>query len=116
MRYRKLSPTGDYTFGAGNQNFYINNREAVAQAVKTRLLLLTGEWFLDVNEGTPYSTQILGRNTTSTRDLAVKARILETPGVRKLVSYASQLKDRAFSVQATIETIYGPTPVQVAFP
>lgn len=116
MRYRKLTTDGDYSFGSGNANYYVDNAEAVGQAVITRLKLLTGEWFLNDEEGTPYSTQILGNNTASTRDLAVKNRILETPGVKKLMSYASQVVERAFFVQATIETIYGASVVEVAFP
>lgn len=116
MRYRKQSATGDYTFGQGQQNYYINNREAVAQAIKTRLLLLQGEWFLDVESGTPYSTAILGVNTQATRDLAIKNRILKTLGVLELKSYSSQVNERNFTVQATVKTIYGPTPIEVAFP
>lgn len=117
MRYRKLSPTGDYTFGQGNANFYIDNVEAVAQSVLTRLRLAQGEWFLDVTEGTPYATQILGVNTAATRDLAIKNRILKTDGVTELVAYASQLDaDRNFKVQATINTVYGQTTIEVAFP
>lgn len=116
MRYRKLTADGDYSFGSGNSNYYVDNAQAVGQAVGTRLKLLAGEWFLDNQEGTPYSTQILGNNTASTRDMAVKNRILGTPGVRKLVAYSSQVVGRVFSVQATIETIYGPSVVEVSFP
>lgn len=115
MRYRKLSPTGDYTFGQGNQDFLVNTPETVAQAVQTRLLLLTGEWYLDQTEGTPYATQILGTNTRATRDLAVKRRILQTPGVKSLLSYASQVVDRKFSVQAKIDTVYGQALLAAAF-
>lgn len=114
MRYRALTSDGDYTFGQGNKDFLIDIPAAVAQAVQTRLLLLEGEWFLDVTDGTPYATQILGTNTQATRDLAVKRRILQTPGVKSLVSYASQVVDREFLVQAVIDTIYGQVPVSAA--
>lgn len=109
MRYRALSPSGDYTFGQGIDNYLINTPAAVGQAIRTRLLLLTQEWFLDVTDGTPFSTQILGTNTRATRDLAVKARILKTPGVKQLVQYASQVADRKFTVTALVDTIYGQT-------
>lgn len=111
MRYRKLSDTGDYTFGQGSRNFWINVPEAVAQAIKTRLLLLTGEWFLDTSEGTPYSTQILGKNTGPTRDLAMKSRILKTPGVREMLLYASSVEDRDFTVQTKVQTVYGQSEI-----
>ena len=109
MRYRALSPTGDYTFGQGAANFLVNSPAAVAQAIQTRLLLITGEWFLDNTEGTPYPTKILGKNTASTRDIAIKTRILQTPGVKQLNAYASSLIDRKFTPQAIVQTIYGQT-------
>lgn len=68
MRYRKLSDTGDYTLGHGPANFWRDVPQAPAQAVATRLRLLTGEWFLDLAEGTPYQTGVLGKHTQATYD------------------------------------------------
>lgn len=117
MRVRAQSSDGDYTFGQGQANFLIDSPAAVAQAIQTRLLLMTGEWFLDVTEGTPYATEILGTNTTATRDLAVKRRILQTPGVKQIASYSSRVVDRKFSVTVTVDTIYGTTATaEVTFP
>jgi hypothetical protein len=109
VRYRKLSPDGDYVFGQGSQNFYIDVVEAVGQAIKTRLGLATGEWFLDITEGTPYSTQILGKNTDSLYDAAIQSRILGTEGVTNLAGYNSNLNrdTRVLEVSATVDTIYG---------
>jgi hypothetical protein len=107
MKYRKLSTTGDYVFGNGDADFYTDSPNAVAQAVKTRLLLLTGEWFLNLSDGTPYSTDILGSNTKDFYDVAIQGRILDTPGVSEIVSYQSQLINRALTVTATINTAYG---------
>jgi hypothetical protein len=112
MRYRKLSPTGDYLLGQAGQ-FLVDSPEVVAQAIQTRLLLSTGEWFLDLTEGTPYSTEILGTGTQGSRDQAIKERILDTPGVVELVSYSSAVEDRRFSVSARVSTIYGPTTINV---
>jgi hypothetical protein len=72
MIYRKLDADGDYTFGLQGGNFYKNNPEAVGQAVKTRLSLIQGEWFLDTNAGTPYNSQILGAGTVGTYDHAIQ--------------------------------------------
>jgi hypothetical protein len=107
MRYRQLDADGDMTFGGGSSDYLINTPEAVAQAVKTRLRLLTGEWFLDITEGTPYATDILGKNTETTYDPAIRERILDTEGVTQIDSYSSVLNGRRLSVEATIDTIYG---------
>lgn len=107
MRYRALDAAGDYQFGRAGL-FLQDNNAAVAQALKTRLKLWAGEWFLDADEGTPYHEQILGYSTASSRDQAVRARILDTPGVVELVKYSSSVgADRKFVVAATVSTIYG---------
>lgn len=114
MRYRKLDANGDYSFGGQQADFYRDTPEAVAQAVQTRLLLLRGEWFLDITEGMPWSTEVLGKFTNGTYDSAIRQRILGTQGVTELTAYSSTLdgQKRALTVAATINTIYGSTPVQ----
>lgn len=105
MRYRALSPTGDYKFGPGAY-FLINTPQAVMQAILTRLKLSVGEWFLDNQEGLDKGN-ILGNGTEQTRDLEVQQRILGTTGVVEIVAYASSVSARAFTVNATINTLYG---------
>ena len=113
MRYRALTPTGDMTFGKGSQNFLINSPAMVAQKVRTRLKLFTGEWFLDLTEGTPWGTEVLGTDTQNTYDIAIRDRILETEGVTSIVSYSSTFNavTRNLTVTATIDTLYGQTTI-----
>ena len=56
MRNRAMDANGDYQFGRSGL-FLVDSPAGVAQAIKTKLLLAAGEWFLDADEGTPYSTQ-----------------------------------------------------------
>lgn len=113
MRYRELDANGDYVVGQGTQEFLHNVSAAVAQAVLTRLLLEQGEWFLDITEGTPYATLILGENTKPTYDGAIRERILDTQGVTDITAYLSILDPitRALTVTATINTVYGATTI-----
>ena len=114
MRVRKLDANGDYTIGQGEANFWINSPEGVAQKVKTRLGLWQGEWFLDNTIGTPYLQQILGYNTASLRDIAIRTIILETNGVSALTNYSSVVGGngpRGLVVSGTITTIYSKTAV-----
>ncbi len=116
MRYRKLSPTGDYTFGQNGTNFLVNSPEAVAQAVKTRLAIAVGEWFLDLTYGTPYQSKILGAGRVATYDAAIQDVIVNTQGVTGIVQYSSTVNPntRAASVFVVIDTLYGTTSLQVS--
>jgi hypothetical protein len=114
MRVRKRDANGDYTIGQGEANFWINSPEGVAQKVETRLGLWEGEWFLDKTRGTPYLQKILGYNTASLRDVALRTIILETDGVTALNTYSSQVGGngpRGLTVSGTITTVYSTTPV-----
>jgi hypothetical protein len=114
MIYRKLDANGDYTVGQGSGNFHKDQPEAVAQAVKTRLGLIQGEWFLDIKNGTPYNSQILGAGMVSKYDRAIQDVIVNTVGVKRIVSYSSGVNPdtRAASINCTIDTIYGQAEVQ----
>lgn len=115
MKYRALSPSGDYVFGQGLSEFLVNSPQAVAQAVQTRLGLFTGEWFLDQTEGTPYAAEILGTSTQPLYDQAIQERIIGTQGVQSLDDYASFLdQSRKLSVACMITTIYGSVAVTAA--
>jgi len=122
MRYRKLDMTPvdggsaalDYTFGRGQQNFWVDVPDAVGQAVLTRLKLETGQWFLNLEDGTPWNTQVLGKYTEDVRDPMLRARILQTQGVKEILAYSSNLNrdTRGFSVGTTLDTIYGRIQIQ----
>jgi len=114
MRYRALSPSGDYTFGQNGTNFLVDSPEAVAQAVKTRLAIATGEWFLDLSYGTPYQSKILGAGRVSTYDAAIKDVIINTQGVTDIVQYSSKVNpnNRAASVFVVIDTQYGTATIE----
>lgn len=110
MRVRKLDAKGDMQFGRGQADFYRDVPEAPAQCVQTRLWLRLGEWFLDTSDGTAWDTEVLGKNTSGTRDAALRDRIEGTTGVTSLDSFNSTFDPdaRRFSVDATVSTAYGP--------
>lgn len=109
MKYRKLDSDGDYSFGHGSTDWWTDVPDAPAQAVHTRLGLWQGEWFLDSREGMPWTTEVLGKYTESTRDVAIKDHILQTEGVTSIEDYYSDLNrdTRFFSGGVTVNTVYG---------
>lgn len=117
MRYRKLTADGDYSFGASQLDFYRDVPEAVGQAAQTRLLLWLGEWFLDTEEGTPYMIGILGKhpNLKERSDITIQDRVAGTQGFVDIDQYESIIdpETRLQTVNLSINTIYGPTLVQI---
>ena len=113
MRYRKLDVNGDYSFGTGKADFHVNSPEAVAQAVLTRLNLWVGEWFVNVDDGTGWTTNVLGKGTSSLYELMLRDRTLGTPGVKSILDFQATYKadSRELNVQIDIDTIYGQATV-----
>jgi len=109
-----MTATGDMQFGSNQSDFQRNTAEAVAQLVQTRLCLWLGEWFADTSDGTPWKTEILGRGTTGTYDAVIQDRILATAGVQSITSYSSTLLNRALTISATIQTLYGAATFSVS--
>jgi hypothetical protein len=111
MRYRKLDANGDYVLTNNKADYLRNSPAAVAQAVKTRLALWTGEFFLNTAEGTPWLQGILGK-ANAQYDILLRDRILGTPGVSEIISYSSSVSGRNLSISATINTVFGRATLQ----
>jgi hypothetical protein len=107
MKYRPLDAVGDYTVG---KPFLANSPECVAQAIRTRLNLWRGEWFLDKTEGTDWDS-VLGKARSP--DVVIKQRILGTPGVAQITAFSSSFdgNTRKLTINAEVETIYGPATI-----
>jgi hypothetical protein len=115
MRYRKLTDNLDFSFGASQLDFYRDVPAAVGQAAQTRLLLWLGEWFLNIDEGTPYMIGVIGKHEKSTADATIQDRVQNTLGMVSIENYASVIDpdNRNMSVTMDINTVYGPTQVQI---
>ncbi|MBP2167719.1 hypothetical protein J2125_000911 [Erwinia toletana] len=113
MRYRREDAAGDYSFGQGDNSWLINSPQCVAQAVKTRFLLWSGQWFLDTTAGTPWMQSVLGKQQAESYNLAIRQRILETPGVNAIIAFDTMVNSSSRRVvfSATIDTLYGTTTV-----
>jgi len=114
VKYRK-EIDNDYAFGRGDSAFLSNSAQAVAQAVKTRLSLWRGEWFLDTAEGTPYVQSVLGKNSEDVYSLAIRDRISGTQGVKAITAFNTQnnSSSRRLTYSVTLDTIYGEVTVDV---
>ena len=115
----RFDSNGDFSFGRGKQD-YLTGSAAVAQAVKTRLLLLLAEWWEDQSDGTPLFQNIIGVSGTqeniSAANLIIQDRIINTKGVTEVVEYINTYENRSCSVYCVINTEYSEnTTVEVNF-
>ena len=112
MKYRRLDENWDYVFGHG-KNDYLEGREAVGQAVKSRLLLLYGEWWEDLEDGLPLFERILASSWSDANkravDIIFARRIGDTTGVLNVSWYDSSFdrNKRAYSFSCRVDTVYG---------
>ena len=112
MKYRRLDENWDYVFGHG-KNDYLEGREAVGQAVKSRLLLLYGEWWEDLEDGLPLFERILASSGSDANkravDIIFARRIGDTTGVLNVSWYDSSFdrNKRAYSFSCRVDTVYG---------
>ena len=117
MKYRKLDENGDSTFG--HQIFY-NDREAVAQAIITRLRLLYGEWWENTSDGLPLFERILGayggEEARQAVDLIISTRIQDTANVKKLITYESTFNPntRAYEAYCLVDSAFGEIALSIA--
>jgi hypothetical protein len=116
---RRLDANWDLSFGQGINNYCIN-QESCAQNVRSRLLLLLGEWFLDTNAGC-LNTIILQQKPANLPYLegVIKACILQTDDVDELISFnmTYDWNNRKLLIDASLLTIYGTIEnIQVRLP
>lgn len=112
MIYRKLDEDNDYTFGLNKQGFHKDN-DAVAQAIYTKIKLLKGEWWADLQLGLPLFSTVLGAQATDTTkqafDLVFRDAVMSVDDVNSITEYTSSVdnKSRSYTFTCTVKTAYG---------
>lgn len=110
---RALDSNGDPMRGQGASSF-LSDIYAVTQIIITRILLLQGEWFEDLSDGTPMFQSLLGHAITlQGAALLLRNRILGTPYVTSISSFSISANSavRSFTFSATVQTQFGSVTV-----
>lgn len=114
MTVRRLDANGDIVT-SGTQ--FTNEANEIAQTISTRLRLFLGEYFRNINEGTPWFQSILNkRGTLSSKDAIIKQRITQTDGVIGLLKYSTDydIDSRTYSIIAVVNTRFGEIPINIS--
>lgn len=87
-----------------NGDFYlVTGVDATIQFLKQRLRLFLGEWFLDEAKGVPYFDEVFVKNPNPVALNSIfKTQIIETPGVRELLSFDMQINTTTRVMTLTI--------------
>jgi len=90
----------------------VSKSDAILQTIKTRLLLIYQEWFLDLSKGLPWFTQMMGHRFDIWKVRSYVARqILSTDGVDELLSLTVDLNrlERKLVIEFEYRDTYGAT-------
>lgn len=113
---RALDENHDPIYGNGAAAF-LTDIDAVAQIIKTRLLLFQGEWWMDLTDGLPLFQSILGTSNpnkqTAIADL-IRDNIQNAPFVTDVSEIESKFDSasRQFTFICYVNTVFGSLTVQ----
>lgn len=111
MIVRALDGTGDWTFGAGLNN-YKSAQMAIMQNIQTRLSSFIGNCFFDMGAGINWFGFLGGKGSDNATalSLALSAAIVNTSGVQGLQQLSFNIStSRMFSITYQVQTIYSVT-------
>lgn len=116
MKYRRLDSNGDYVFG-NNELDYISGKEAIAQAIQTKIKLYYQEWWENISIGIPMFQSIVGKvanqNLKMTASLLLIDRIKEVEGVISVKNVQVIVDNRVISFEIEVETSYGDVDINL---
>lgn len=114
MRIRAIDENGDWEFGKGLQDYFLD-LDAIKMNIETKLRSWKGDCFFNLAAGVDYNN-FLDIGTKIFLDRDVKRVILQSEGVIKINSFLSVLDrgTRDLTIEVEIDTIYGVLKQEVA--
>ena len=109
MLVRALDANYEPQYGNGSLDF-LTDIDAVAQIIGTKLRLLQGEWWEDLNAGVPLFQSMLGKaGGTSAIPLILQQTITSVPYVTGINSFSGGFNPsiRTYAFSASVQTSFG---------
>lgn len=102
MIVRELDNSHDWTFGHGLGN-YLDSSDAIAQCVKTKLLALKRDWFLNREDGIAWFDYLTKNPNTKQLEIDVRTEIFQVEGVLNIDEFDILIdpETRRFLIQIT---------------
>ena len=108
MRVRATDPQTGGIVTSGQQ--FVFDEYAVAQTIKTRLRLFLGEYFRNIDIGTPWAQTIQVKTATiSTKNAIIREIIVQTDEVEQILTYNADfdIQTRSLTISADVLTTFG---------
>lgn len=91
---------------------YVAGSDEVRQRIKVALWHELGEYFVNVDHGIPWHSQILGGKLSQENVLTIiRNAILDVPGVRKIATLGMSRSGRRYSIDGKVEVQRGASEV-----
>ena len=101
MQVRELDKNHDWTLG------HLNASEAIAQNVKTAVLSLRNDWFLDLEYGVKCFDYLAKNPNLQAMESDIKNMVLNVEGVASLNKFSINLNGRVAKIEISYTDIYG---------
>ena len=115
--HKRTTPLGEaFDIVTAGTDQFLEGQEHVAQDILTRLTLILGEWFRNLNDGTNWFGAVFGKQTTNPEaEGEIKRRILETESVDLITKYEAKydMKTRKYSAIVEVLTVFSAMPLEL---
>ena len=105
MKFRNLDENNDWTFGKGLNN-YARDNKAIGLNIKTRIKSWVGDCFFDTGAGIDWINRLGSKDQRELLELDLRNIILQTEGVASILEFSTNLENRNFTADYSVQTIY----------
>jgi len=113
-------PTLTHDLSIVNGRFaLINGIDEINQRINVTLRHLQGEYFLDIQDGTPWYTDLLGsKSAVAEVNLVLRSRVLSVPGVLRINTFDANFDTsaRSYSITMSVQTSAGIIDTDLVIP
>lgn len=115
VKYRKMDELWDMQ-GVRSGPSHLTGAEAVAAAIRSRILSFQGEWWEDEDDGVPLEALVgrLDEEREQIADALIRLRILGTEGVLGIDEFSAQNHLRQRVISVTVDTEFGLASLEVS--
>lgn len=114
MRYRRVDSQGDM-IGIRTPDSHLKGAEAVAAAIRSRILSFYGEWWEDPEDGIPLEALIgrMDEEREQVADAMIRSRVMGTPGVLSVEDFRAETDGRKRIIFMKVLTEFGQASLEV---